>query len=316
MIDAHMHVKFRGFEPADIIAYLDKYKCEKCWLLSWEEMSPVIPKNYMHLSIEDVYNAYEQYPSRIVPMYAPDPARPDFEERLASWSKKGVRGCGELKVSMDWSSGRIEKLLLCLDKMNMPLLFHMQETKDIYAPASQGSFEKILSKLLSSEKYGGISRKTVELIAGFIPPLNAAKEKMRQRFPGYLLDFMTLEKRLIEYPQITFIGHGPFFWKGISGDWRKDPSVYPKSPVTEDGIVDHLLSEYDNFYADISGESGFNALNRDTGYAKKFLSKHYRKILYGTDNFELGLQPLLESLSLSSKAYEHIYSGNALSIVE
>ena len=86
--------------------------------------------------------------------------------------------------------------------------------------------------------------------------------------------------------------------------------------VSEDGIVNHLLSTYDNFYADLSGMSGYNALNRDKVYAKKFLIKNASKLLYGTDNFQLGLKQLLDSLNLSVDVYNRIYKENALNLVQ
>ena len=34
-----------------------------------------------------------------------------------------------------------------------------------------------------------------------------------------------LERRLAEFPEIVFVGHGPLFWQGISTDLTGDPTV-------------------------------------------------------------------------------------------
>jgi predicted TIM-barrel fold metal-dependent hydrolase len=82
----------------------------------------------------------------------------------------------------------------------------------------------------------------------------------------------------------------------------------------EGGIICRLLSEYDNLYADISGPSGYTALARDPAFAKRFLTEYRNKILYGTDNFFMGLRPFLDSLKLSMECYRRIYGENAMGL--
>ena len=65
--DAHFHVNFCGYDVNKLIDYLDKNNFEKCWLLTWEELSPPIPSLYESLSIEDELSAFEKYSDRIIP---------------------------------------------------------------------------------------------------------------------------------------------------------------------------------------------------------------------------------------------------------
>ena len=88
--------------------------------------------------------------------------------------------------------------------------------------------------------------------------------------------FDNLEKRIIQYPNLTFIGHGPHFWNSISSDFSSI-KIHQKGKFKSFGIIDALLENYDNFYCDISGKSGFNALNRDIDQTKIFLQKHFKK---------------------------------------
>jgi hypothetical protein len=77
-----------------------------------------------------------------------------------------------------------------------------------------------------------------------------------------------------------------------------------------------LLESYPNFYCDISGLSGFNALSRDRPMARKFLLKHSAKILFGTDNTGLPLLDLLRSMKLGKEHMDRILSGNAIRVLE
>jgi len=314
IIDAHMHVKFKGFEAKNVIAYLDKHRVDQCWLLTWEEIAPVIPNNYIHLSVEDVFDTYQKYPSRVIPMYAPDPSAPDFQDKMIAWHHRGIRGCGELKVALSWNSHEIDRLLTCISSLNIPLVFHMEESADYVVPNST-LWERFLAKLFSSSKLFGQPRQMMSLLSRICPPLARKRDRMLCHFPGYLLDFISLERRLIQFPQVAFIGHGPLFWKGISADWVYDSSFYPRTPIREEGVICELLSQYDNLYADISGPSGFNALHRDRAFARRFVTRYDHKLLYGTDNVELGLKDLLRSLSLTQGTYGRIYHDNAVNLI-
>ena len=71
---------------------------------------------------------------------------------------------------------------------------------------------------------------------------------------------------------------------------------YPKGPIQEPGRIDDLLENYPNMHADLSAMSGYNALSRDLGVTRRFLEKHYRKLLFGTDRFVREEEPLIIDL--------------------
>ena len=122
-----------------------------------------------------------------------------------------------------------------------------------------------------------------------------------------------LEKCLKEFPNVTWVGHGPAFWTAISSD---DPRRgYPKTPVQPGGAVDRLLAEYDNLYADLSAGSGYNAMTRDPEFTRGFIERHWRKLLWGTDivgvGDELPQVAWLRNLDVSDDVREAIGAGNA-----
>ena len=124
------------------------------------------------------------------------------------------------------------------------------------------------------------------------------------------MDFDGLRRRLVEFPGVRFVGHGQLFWKGIASPIDYS-CAYPAGPVETEGVVCRLLAEHPNLFADLSGRSGYNALARDPAFGAGFALRFGRKLLYGTDNVDLGLMALLDSFALPPEAARAILGGNA-----
>jgi predicted TIM-barrel fold metal-dependent hydrolase len=90
-------------------------------------------------------------------------------------------------------------------------------------------------------------------------------------------------KVLEKWKDVSFIGHAQTFWANIDRGHADQAVLYPRTPVTRGGLTDRYLSEFPNFYADMSAGSGLNALLRDEVHAKEFLERHQDKLLYGSD---------------------------------
>jgi len=84
------------------------------------------------------------------------------------------------------------------------------------------------------------------------------------------------------YPKVNFIGHAQTWWGNISADLNPQ-DLYPKGPVKPGGLTDRLLGDYPNIYGDFSAESGLNALTRDPEFARGFVERHSRKLVWGSD---------------------------------
>jgi uncharacterized protein len=89
-------------------------------------------------------------------------------------------------------------------------------------------------------------------------------------------------KILRAYPRTNFIGHADLFWAHISADVPTDRG-YPAGPVKAGGLTDRLLSDYPNLYADMSANSGNNALSRDEAFSREFIVRHKSKLIFGSD---------------------------------
>lgn len=301
VIDAHLHLGLNQVRLDTVQAYLDSYCIDRGWFLSWEEHQPAIPEFYHELSIRDIMIAYEKYPARIVPLYAPDPSGKDAAQKLLFWCERGVRGCGELKISLRWDEVEIKELLALVEQLNIPLVFHMEAAQEYYLPAPSSRFERAMASVMN-RKAGTVMWAVLAKILMASGSLYRSKiQHMKRIFPGYLLDFAALEKSLREFPSVTFIGHGPLFWDGVRPLYH--------------GATARLLNNFSKFYADISGGSGARAIMRSSHWTRSFLVQFQDKILYGTDNYNCGLRQYLQKLALPIGVYEKILCHNANGII-
>src|SRR6185295_788484 len=92
----------------------------------------------------------------------------------------------------------------------------------------------------------------------------------------------TFESILKAYPKTTFIGHADAFWANISADYRNE-AAYPTGPIARGGVTDKWLGDYPNLYADLSANSGNNAMSRDASFTADFLNRHQDKLFFGSD---------------------------------
>ena len=90
------------------------------------------------------------------------------------------------------------------------------------------------------------------------------------------------DKLLRAYPNTRFVGHGDLFWANISADVPTDRG-YPAGPVKPGGLTDKWLSDFPNLYADMSANSGNNALSRDPDFSRAFIARHQDKLIFGSD---------------------------------
>ncbi len=94
--------------------------------------------------------------------------------------------------------------------------------------------------------------------------------------------FKDFEAVLKSNPKTRFIGHADAFWANISADYTNE-SAYPTGKIKRGGMTDKLLGDYPNLFADLSANSGNNALSRDPAFTEGFLKRHESKLIFGSD---------------------------------
>jgi predicted TIM-barrel fold metal-dependent hydrolase len=98
----------------------------------------------------------------------------------------------------------------------------------------------------------------------------------------YNTGYPQFDKMLRAHPRTKFIGHGDLFWAHISADVPTDRG-YPAGPIQAGGLTDRWLSDYPNLYADLSANSGNNALSRDAEFSRGFIARHRSRLIFGSD---------------------------------
>jgi predicted TIM-barrel fold metal-dependent hydrolase len=136
-----------------------------------------------------------------------------------------------------------------------------------------------------------------------------------------------LETYLKRYKRVRIIGHAQTWWAHISADVPPpENSLYPNGPVKPGGVIDRLMGEYPNLYADMSAGSGYNGLTRDEEFTARFLERHRKQLLFGSDcpcrdgqgeNFKgtcysTQLQAFLRRMVPDAAALEDIFYKNAV----
>jgi predicted TIM-barrel fold metal-dependent hydrolase len=98
----------------------------------------------------------------------------------------------------------------------------------------------------------------------------------------YNTGYAQFDKILKAYPKTIFVGHADLFWAHISADVPTDRG-YPTGPIKPGGLTDRWLSDFPNLYADMSANSGNNALSRDANFTRDFIVRHRSKLIFGSD---------------------------------
>jgi predicted TIM-barrel fold metal-dependent hydrolase len=98
----------------------------------------------------------------------------------------------------------------------------------------------------------------------------------------YNTGYPQFDKVLRAHSKTNFIGHGDLFWAHISANVPADRG-YPGGPIKPGGLTDRWLSDFPNLYADMSANSGNNALSRDTEFSRGFITRHKTKLIFGSD---------------------------------
>lgn len=129
-----------------------------------------------------------------------------------------------------------------------------------------------------------------------------------------------LEHALKEFPDTTFIGHGPGWWASISGDTTQpDLGGYPEGPVAEGGAIDRLMDKYPNIYGDLSAGSGARAISRDTAFGREFLIRRAERLMFGTDFLSPGQDvpqlTLFRTLDLPAEVQAKVFRDNARALL-
>ena len=281
IIDTHNHPRWVGYDGARIVADMDNVGIERTWLLSWELPEREMATNYYQ----------ELDPTGVgIPFRDVIDVAERYPERFivgTTTDPRDPHAQEKLKAAIDIFRVRVFgefKLRLRYDDPDAIRLF--QYCGELGLPV------------------------TIHLDTTF--PRHGVPSS-RQWWYGGGLENMEAPLRLC--PHTHFQGHGPAFWREISGDADQSSQAYPTGPIVGRGMLLDYLDKFPNLNCDLSAGSGHNALSRDLNFTRKFLMDYQDRMFFGRDDYNNDMYDLLVSLNLPPEVLAKILSGNALRLV-
>ena len=286
LIDAHQHVFWHDRNDADLIADMDAHGIDQAWLLTWEippaEDSPnyhrvLNPVNmrpdgtHAGITLRDTLEARDNYPDRFVPGYCPHPAVGSAVELFEA--AYHIHG---VRICGEWKCRMLFDDPRCLE------LFH--KAGELNCPV------------------------VLHLDVPYLPDEHGKPQYCPSWYGGTVVN---LQRALAACPETHFLGHGPGFWREISGDADTAPAAYPKGPIVPGGRLHDLLEQHANLYLDLSAGSAQFALQRDPEHAKAFLARNADRVLFARDYYGDDLHQFLQTLDLSQDLQDALYFANA-----
>ena len=290
MIDSHNHTGYSGKDAAAVIDEMDQFGIDLCWLLTWN-LPPSEDAPHYHrgssplylrpdgthaaIPFAEVIDSVRRFPGRFIPGYCPNP----IESNPAALFESAYRVHG-VRVCGEWSYRTV------LDDPRALELFRCAGR--LKCPV------------------------VLHMDVPFLP--DGKGQSVYQEF-WYGGTIENLERALIACPETIFIGHGPGFWREISGDAHLRPEVYPTGPLVPGGKLPPMFDRYPNLWADLSAGSALTAMRRLPDEGRAFILSHIDRLLYGRDAHGNALNVFLDSLDLPAAALKKIRSENALRLV-
>jgi len=289
-IDSHQHVFWLNRDDAWLVREMDELGIDVAWLLTWyllpEEddhayhvhTSPTNMRadgTHAAMPFSDVIATCKRFPKRFVPGYCPPPTRPN-----AAASFEAAYHMHGVRVCGEWSYRTL------LDDPRSIELF--RKAGELHCPV---------------------------VLHMDVPFLTDDSGRQQYQWRWYGGTVLNLERAMQACPETVFLGHGPGFWRAISGDADNDPAIYPTGPITPGGELLRLFEEYPNLYADLSAGSGMGAMERDPELAKQFVTDNADRLLFGRDRYGDDLDRFLQTLGLPEDVLTKVYCRNALRLV-
>jgi len=282
IIDCHAHVKWYGYDARRLVENMDEHGIDVMWLLTWE-----VPQEEM------ATNAYERvfWPGRKeMPLEDVVEAVSRYPDRFVPFyapdpSRPGAlsRLEGAIKHYGVRGCGELKSRVMMDDPRTLELFHFCGENK-------------------------------LPVIFHVDVPLPRHK---LGRDPGlwYCCDRENLARALETCPRTVLIGHGPGFWREISGNADSCPDAYPDGPVTPGGTLWKYMDRYPNLRCDLSAGSARRALSRSPEVGRKFLLKYQGRCLFGRDYFDDAMHKFIKSCRLPASVTRKILRDNALRLV-
>jgi len=282
IIDAHQHVNWLGHAADRVIANMDQHGIYQSWLLTWE---------------------------------GPPSERDLFAYRVSDPCRENMPLCDVVEACRRYPNRFIPGY--APDPRDYRALSRLESAVELYQIRVYGEWK--FQILLDSPECTVIFRLcgklklpvVLHLDVPFLPP-NDLNKYYKLWYGGTLEN---LERALRICPETIFAGHGPGFWRYLSGDGETHPDIYPTGEFVPGGKLAPLMRRCPNLYADLSANSAHKALSRNENFAREFIDEFQNRLLFGRDLFDSMMYDFLISLNLPPAVLDKILYRNALNLV-
>lgn len=282
LIDAHQHVNWHGHDIEAEVANLDQHNIDLAWLLTWEA-----PENEIDIAYWRVHD--------------PRRTKMPLEDVIEACRKHPTRFiAGFAPDPRDPKSfGRLESAVAMF---NVKVYGEWKYRLLVDSPECINMF-----RLCGQLKLPVI----IHLDVPYLPPNDLTK--YYQWWYGGTID--NLVRAVEACPETIFLGHGPGFWRYLSGDadWRTE--LYPEGDLVAGGKIPPLMRQYPNLWCDLSAGSAHRALSRNRNFTFEFFDEFQDRLLFARDQFDAIMHDLIISVELDKNIENKIFFENAMNLV-
>jgi len=292
IVDAHQHAFWRGsdrtgadIDPSRLVADMDEQGIGKAWLLTWEILpGEDHPEDHAGLNPANVRPDGTHAGITLADTLA---ARDRYPDRfVAGYAPHPAAGRAAARLE---NAVRHRGVLVC----------------------GEWKCRMLLDDPACLELFGKAGELGCPVVVHLDVPELAGVPQMRWYGGGVA----NLERAAQACPGTLFLGHGPGFWREISGDADSAPGAYPEGPVVPGGRLHALFDGNPNVMGDLSAGSAHGALARDLGHAREFLERYADRLLFGRDDYGGRTLGFLRGLGLAEASLARILGGNASRLV-
>lgn len=282
IIDAHQHVNWLGHNIDKIIENMDQHGIDRSWLLTWE--GPEEERDLYYYRVSD-------------PCRANMPLK-DIIEACRRYPERFIPGYAP--DPRDPKS--LNRLEAAVELYDVKIYGEWKYRLPVDSPECITMF-RLCGKLNLPV--------IIHLDVPFLPPVDLNKP-FQLWYGGTIENFV---RALQACPDTIFLGHGPGFWRYLSGDGDTHPEIYPQGEWLSGGKLVPILRRYPNLWCDLSAGSAKYALSRNENFAKEIMEEFQDRLLFARDQFDSMMYDFLISLSLKNTVLEKILAKNAQRLV-
>ncbi|MBN1350131.1 amidohydrolase family protein [candidate division KSB1 bacterium] len=282
LLDAHQHVNWHGYDIDAIVANMDEHHIDKTWLLTWDAKDS---------EVDDIYWRVVDPRRMSMPLEDVLEACRRYPDRFIPGyapDPRDPRSMGMLESAVKMFSVKV------YGEWKYRVLVDSPECINLFRLCGQLNLPAV-----------------IHLDVPYLPPNDLSK--YFKYWYGGTID--NLARAVEACPDTIFLGHGPGFWRSLSGDADEREEIYPEGDLVPGGKIAPLMRQFPKLWCDLSAGSAHRALSRNREFTLAFIDEFQDRLLFARDQFDSIMYDLLKSLELDKTIEDKLFSGNALKLV-